>query len=280
MSSNIQLNRGSGCFSFRDMAARADGQVRIFYHVPERVDSASRMMIALHGLDREAADFRSAFVEPSERLGKIVIVPEFDLKNFPDLYSFNFGNVVEPPPSLKLRSRDVWSFSLVDRLFLALRIRTTCQHDSFDLYGNSAGSQFVLRYLALTGSPLVRTAIASNSGIYMLPSLDVPYPIGMGSVGLTETSLRQYLSRPLHILLGDRDIDIKAPDLPSSPEAAAQGPHRLARGLWHHEHCKILAGTLGVDFGWSVEIVRGAGHISQAIFDRAMTIAGGTPASN
>lgn len=274
MSDDAELHAGPGTFSYRDIAARASGQIRVFYHVPERVNPASRILIALHGLDREASDFRDVFVETSEHIGKIVIVPEFDLENFPDLYSYNFGNVIHPPPSLELKHRKVWSFTLVDRLFSALKNANRYQHHDFDIYGNSAGSQYVLRYVALTGAPLIRMAISSNSGIYMLPNLDVAYPSGMGGIGLAESSLRRYLSRPLHILLGDNDVDTAAPDLPGGPEADAQGPHRLARGLWHYKHCKSLARTLGIDLRWTVEVVPGAGHVSQAIFNRALMISG------
>ena len=49
----------------------------------------------------------------------------------------------------------------------------------------------------------------------------------------------------------------------------AQGPHRLARGLWYFSHCQKLASRLGVRFGWQVELLPGAGHVSQGIFDRA-----------
>lgn len=219
----MMLRVGSGCFDFEDVGAGATGKVRVFYHVPKRANPASRMMIALHGLDRKASEFRDVFVEAAEKFGKVVVVPEFDLENFPTIYSYNFGNVIDPPPSLGPKSRRAWSFSLVDRLFGALKVANRYQHHKFDMYGNSAGSQFVLRYIALTEGPLVHTAISSNSGIYMLPNLETAYPTGLGGIGLTENSLRRYLSRPIHILLGQNDVDTTAADLPRGPDATTQG---------------------------------------------------------
>jgi hypothetical protein len=58
--------------------------------------------------------------------------------------------------------------------------------------------------------------------------------------------------------------------------AMAQGPHRLARGLWHFERCKQVADQLGERFAWELEIVSGAGHVGQQIFDRAASILGGS----
>lgn len=84
--------------------------------------------------------------------------------------------------------------------------------------------------------------------------------------------LRRYLGQRVTILLGDADTDGAAPDLLRTETAMAQGPHRLARGLWHFEHCRKLADSLGAVLGWKLDIVPGAGHVSQKIFDRALDI--------
>jgi hypothetical protein len=52
----------------------------------------------------------------------------------------------------------------------------------------------------------------------------------------------------------------------------AQGPHRLARGLWHFELRESVAVRLGVSFGWRLEIVPGAGHVDQEVFDLAASM--------
>lgn len=270
----MQLETGAGWFKFEDRAGGARGYIRVFYYVPERVVPTSRILIALHGLDRDAAGFRDEFIAPADRLGKIVVVPEFDIEAFPDVYAYNYGNVVSAPPNSQSHAQEAWNFALIDRLFLSFNDGVQIQSGKFDLYGNSAGSQYVLRYVALTEAPMLERPIASNSGIYMLPNLTVNYPNGMGGIGMGDADLRRYFSRPLHLLLGDADTDTKAADLPRTPEALAQGPHRLARGLWHFEHCKALAKKLGVELAWTVEIVPGAKHISRAIFDRAMAISG------
>ena len=271
---NRVLSKGAGWFRFNDKAAGSRGHLRVFYYVPEHVEPDSRVLIALHGLDRAASEFRDVFIASSERLGKVVVVPEFDNDAFPSVYAYNYGNVVTPPPNSEFHDRSAWNFGIIDRLFLSIKEMMGVGSERFDLYGNSAGSQYVLRYIALTQAPMLQKAISSNSGIYMLPDLAVDYPSGMGGIDLDKENLRRYLSRPLHILLGDADIDAAASDLPRSPEALAQGPHRLARGLWHYNHCKDLAKQLGVDLAWTVEVVPGAGHVSQAIFDRAATISG------
>ena len=107
-----------------------------------------------------------------------------------------------------------------------MRISVGSNRKTFGLFGNSAGSQYVLRYLALTEAAAVDVAVASNSGMYMLPDLTIDYPTGMGGLDLDESYQRRYLGRRLTILLGDADTDSAAPDLPRSETAMAQGPHR------------------------------------------------------
>jgi hypothetical protein len=89
----------------------------------------------------------------------------------------------------------------------------------------------------------------------------------MSGLDLDNGHLRRYLGRRLVILLGDADNDPSAPDLPRTDYAMAQGPHRLARGLWHFQHCTKLADSLGVHFGWRLEIAHGAGHVGQQIYE-------------
>src|SRR5882757_1070593 len=80
------------------------------------------------------------------------------------------------------------------------------------------------------------------------------------------------LTRRLIILIGENDCDPHAHDLPRGEIAKAQGPHRLARGQWYFGHCTDLAARLGVALGWRHEVVPGAGHVSQEIYDRASDI--------
>ena len=101
----------------------------------------------------------------------------------------------------------------------------------------------------------------------MLPDLSIDYPGGMGGLGLDDSFVRRYLSKNLTILLGDADANPDAPDLPRNEAAQAQGPHRLARGLWHYEYCRKVAQRLGTCFGWRLETVPGAVHVDQAMFE-------------
>jgi poly(3-hydroxybutyrate) depolymerase len=272
--SSCRLHEGLGSFVFSHGAATMLPSIRVFFFRPKSSVRDARIVIAMHGLDRAASDFRDVLVEQAGRTGQIVLVPEFDAAQFPDVYAYNHGNVRRPPPNETVFPRDLWNFGIIDRLFEHVRTAVGSDRETFGLFGISAGAQFVLRYLALTEATAVDAAVAANSGWYMLPDLAVDYPAGMGGLNLDESYLRRYLGRRVIVLLGDADTDSAAADLARSEAAMAQGPHRLARGLWHFEHCKQIANQLGARFGWELKIVLGAGHVDQQIFDQAANILG------
>ena len=156
-------------------------------------------------------------VPQAERNGQIVLVPEFDPEQFPGIAAYNFGGVRRPPPDNTVLPRDHWNFGVIDRLFHYVRQAIGSSRETFGLFGNSAGAQFVLRYLALNEAASVDVAVAANCGCYMLPDLAKDYPDGMGGIGLSSSDLRRYLGRSLVILLGDADNDPDAPD-PKAPK--------------------------------------------------------------
>lgn len=270
--SNFQIDQGVSDFVFSDSVGGTGRSIRVFSFCPRVRVRDARIIIAMHGLDRAAAEFRDVLVSAAEHSGQIILVPEFDIENFPDVYAYNYGNVMLSPPSMNALPRDVWSFGIVDRLFERVRVSIGSHRKTFGLFGNSAGAQFVLRYLALMDGAAVEAAVASNCGWYMLPDLNTGYPAGMAGLDLDDSHLRRYLGRRLTIELGDADTDSTAHDLPRGKEAMAQGQHRLARGFWYYEHCKKLAERLGTRFGWRLEVVTGAGHVSQQIFDRGVDL--------
>ena len=268
----LPLDEGVGSFVFSDDAAPSQRTMRVFFFCPRSRVGNAQIVIAMHGFDRAAAEFRDFLAPQAERNGQVVLVPEFDSNQFPDAHAYNFGGVRLPPPRNTVLPRDHWNFGTIDRLFHYVRRSIGSSRGTFGLFGNSAGAQYVLRYLALTEAPAVGLAVAANCGVYMLPDLTAEYPNGMGGLDLNEGHLRRYLGRRLVILLGDADTDTSAPDLPRGDGAMAQGPHRLARGLWHFSHCMKLAERLGVQSSWRLEILRGAGHVSQQIYDQGADI--------
>src|SRR5262249_43384236 len=142
----IAMYDGAGSFAFADDTGGVRRTLRVFYFQPTGGTRDRRIVVAMHGLDRKAAEFRDVMQKPAERNGQIVLVPEFDLQQFPDYFAYNFGGVRLAPPSTTVLPRQAWNFGLIDRLFHRVVAVTGSTAKSFGLFGNSAGAQYVLRY--------------------------------------------------------------------------------------------------------------------------------------
>jgi hypothetical protein len=92
-------------------------------------------VIAMHGFDRAAFDFRNVWLDTAKRLGLFGLVPEFDIEAFPDAHSYNYGNVRRPPPDNTPNPRDVWNFGIIDRLFAGVKAATRSNRQRFGCLG-------------------------------------------------------------------------------------------------------------------------------------------------
>jgi poly(3-hydroxybutyrate) depolymerase len=99
MVEDLRLKAGTGSIVFPYYAAGSRGSIRVFYFRPEAAGADPPVVIAMHGFDRAASDFRNVWLEPAERVGLFVLVPEFDVEAFPEAHSYNYGNVRRPPPN-------------------------------------------------------------------------------------------------------------------------------------------------------------------------------------
>lgn len=70
--SELQLHEGRGSFVFPDVAART-GTLRVFYFCPKPAAGDARIVVAMHGFDRAASDFRDVLASPAGRTGQIIL---------------------------------------------------------------------------------------------------------------------------------------------------------------------------------------------------------------
>ena len=69
----------------------------------------------MHGIDRAAAEFRNVMAPQAARNGQMVLVPESDIHQFPDFYSYNFGGVRPSAEQHRASTRalEFWHRSIV-----------------------------------------------------------------------------------------------------------------------------------------------------------------------
>jgi len=249
------LPAGDGMFTFDGWAGPP---IRVWYHLPETGRPETPVLFVMHGVNRDADRYRDQWSALADQHGFVLVVPEFDEAGFPGSAGYNLGNMLDrdgrPVPPER------WSFSVLEPLFDRVRAITGTRVERYDLYGHSAGAQFVHRYVMFMPGARLGRAVAANAGWYTLPDREVPYPYGLAGKHLPTVDLRRAFGQRLGILLGTADNDPAYPNLRRTTEAMAQGPHRLARGEFFFGLAAAESAALGTDFRWTLEKVDGVGH--------------------
>ena len=258
---------GSGHFEREEAAGATAERQRVFYHRPEAWTPGGRVVVVLHGVNRDADRYRDEWRVLADQYGFLLIVPEFSQTKFPGDDWYNFGGMVDEKGAP--RNRAQWSFDVVDRAFADVRRLSGAERRGYSLYGHSAGAQFAHRFLLFAASPAVEMVVAANAGWYTLPVADEAFPYGLKGSPAPEADVRAFLARPLVLQLGEADTDSEHRNLRRRPEANRQGPHRFARGRNFMAVAEAEAKRLGVPLAWRAVTVPGVGHSNGQMAEHA-----------
>ncbi len=244
-----------GQFTFDDWQGPV---LRVFYSRPESLASDTPVVFVMHGVRRNADEYRDQWHDLAMEHGFLLVVPEFTAEDFPGSLGYNLGYREDEDGNP--RPRHLWSYAAIEPIFDDVRRREGLRTERYALYGHSAGSQFVHRFIYYVPEARVSQIVPANAGWYLMPDEDAAFPYGLDGSGVTEEMLAAAWAKPVTVLLGEFDTDPEHRYLRRAPEAMAQGPHRFARGQRYFELNRRSAERLGVPFNWQLATVPGVGH--------------------
>jgi pimeloyl-ACP methyl ester carboxylesterase len=248
-----KLPPGSSAYPFRDVTVQV--------HRPATFTHASPILMVMHGRKRNADEYRDYFVPESDRRGFLVVAPQFPEAGYTHPHDYNYGRMIDKAGAPQPRER--WIFPMLEEIFRDVRARADSSREKFFIFGHSAGSQLVHRMATFHWLESVERAVAANAGSYTMPVREERFPFGVDGFGVSDDDLRKLFSRPLLVLLGDRDVDTNDPELPKEPEAMRQGPYRFVRGQRYFEIAQREAMRLRVPLKWRLAIAPGVAHSGQ-----------------
>lgn len=261
---SLRLDADGEVTSFFDWAGPT---LPLYYFVPKGKASTAPIVFVMHGNSRDADRYFAEMKPFAERLGFVLLVPEFSRPDF-SLIGYNLGNVFD---KAGLRNpEEIWAYSAIDAIFAAAKSTLSSERTGYRIYGHSAGAQFVHRLLYFKPAAAVERAVIANAGYYTMPNMNAEFPYGLKGSGVALGDIKPIFARDTVVLLGDADIDPNDPTLRKKPEAMAQGPHRFARG--HAFYAAMKSAAAGSRFCWSLETVKGVGHDSGKMAIAAATI--------
>ncbi len=233
----------------------------VYVAKPNKINSATRLVIVMHGRKRNAEEYRDQWVKASKELNLLVVVPEFSEENFPEVWGFNYGNI--KTKNLKPITKDLHAFSAIEPLATNALKKFKIKSKSWGIYGHGAGAHFVHR-LVLHHPELSSTlAIAANLGWY-LSMTDQEWPFGLTNSNIDDIKLKKAFSKYFLLMLGRADTSTK----PNTPYVAdhwdiinLQGEHRLARGRNFFKSAVAKSKEVNQFFKWGmVEVPTTKGH--------------------
>jgi poly(3-hydroxybutyrate) depolymerase len=252
------LPAGAGQFTFVDQGGDPNKSIRVYYIKPKRITRNTPVWFVMHGVNRNAEDYRDNWIELNQKFRAIILVPEFNVRDYPGSRAYNLGNMFDEQGEPVDRS--LWSYSVIDRLFDHVAQREKIHRQGYSIFGHSAGAQFVHRLVLFVPDAKVQLAVAANAGWYTMPDTQVSYPYGLAGTSVADDGLQTAFNSPMVVLLGKEDNDPNHKHLRKTPEAEAQGPHRLARGRSFFNRASVVAELLDTPLAWRrIEVPR-VGH--------------------
>ena len=198
--------------------------------------------MVMAGRQRDADNYLESWIEWGKTNNYLVLAPQFDDKNWVEPLGYNFGNIATgkeadntPNPKSK------WAFTLIEQMFDFAKKEFKVNVKKYDLFGHSAGGQFVHRFMLFMPKSRVRIAIAANPGFYTLPDLNETFPYGLKNSPhpISQKDLMNWTNRKLILMRGTADLQ-RTESLRQTPEADAQGQNRFERALFMFNKIKAF----------------------------------------
>ena len=242
--------------------------IRVWTYKPAQWTPKDSVLFVMHGMGRNAEDYLDAWSDIAERKRILLIAPEFASQFYRVITNdYQEGNLKSFFGWSNPESE--WAFTVIENIFDRLNTANDFDLDEYNIFGHSAGGQFVQRMILMKPNARIKTAIAGNAGTYSFVDKAVPYPYGIGTV---DYDLQRSFAKHLVILLGELDTDATQGKLDQSDSAMKQGAYRLERGKRFFKLSQESAKSQGVLFNWEQKVVPGVGHDYRAMSLAAATL--------
>lgn len=286
--SPAKLHMGPGAFTIKS-GPGSRREVEVFYHRPRNLGEQSPVLIVLPGAGRNAWDYRDHWIDTAERFGVLVLSPHYSESRYPRFWNYNLagmiGDVVIDSKARQMTGyrittdRQQWLFDDMDRIFDEAVRAVGLKTARYDLFGHSAGGQFLHRFaLFADDDSRADRILASNSGWYTVPEHEARFPYGLDDAPIEERQLASAFARRLVVFLGESDdANETRGDLVRSMETDRQGLHRLARGKHFHAQAAKTAASMSTAFNWTLFVVPDIGHDAKGMSEAAASYLYGEP---
>lgn len=231
--------------------------VPMYITVPANLTTSTHVLLNMHGNGRTASSYHDAWYPWTRNHNYILVTPYFSDANWPDS-AYHQGNVFTAENCVgSLVPEANWSFTIVDNAFTHLKNRFQLRDNKYDIWGHSAGAQFVHRMMLWKPNARIRYGMPANSGWYTAPDTSISCPYGLRNplLNFTTQRLLDYTNRQMIIFRGTEDT-LRDSELRTTPEADAQGRNRWERAQYMYNK----GVEINTNLNWQLIAVPNSGH--------------------
>ena len=228
----------------------------VYYHLPEIINDETKVLFVIHGNSRNADNYLNTWIKLAKDKNYAIFAPHFKRSQF-----ISFNTLQMSTSSGRIRNEaNLYLNNSIDLLFDHIKPLFDLSQDSYDIYGHSAGAQFVHRYLLFSNNPKVNRAVAANAGWYtFLDGSNFPYGINNPPIEFNSQNVINFLNMDLHIHIGSADTDISS-SVNQSEGANNQGLNRFQRATNFFDYTKKVVDENNLIYNWSFLVVDGVAH--------------------
>ena len=228
----------------------------VYYHLPEIINVNTQVLFVIHGNSRNADNYLETWIKLAKNHNYAIFAPHFKRSQF-----ISFNTLQMSTSSGRIRDdENLYLNNSIDLLFEYIKPLFNLNQKSYDIYGHSAGAQFVHRYLLFSNKPKVNKAVAANAGWYtFLDGSNFPYGINNPPIEFNSQNVINFLNMDLHIHIGSEDTDISS-SVNKSKGANNQGLNRFQRANNFFNYTTKIVEKNDLNYNWSFLVVDGVDH--------------------
>ncbi len=262
---------GKGHISVPAYSDKKNKNIKVWTYKSETWEEGDPIVFVMHGTKRNAKEYRDVWAKLVGQKHIFILAPEFKRSlTSKSSKSYNEGNMFDDKhlPNPKKH----WAFTVVENVFDKVVELEDVSNNEYDIFGHSAGGQFVHRMVLFYPEAKIRKAIAANSGWYTFPDTTIEYPYGLKSGYIDNSIMEEAYKKDLIVMLGVRDTNDYHWGLRRTEEALLQGEDRLARGLKFYDFAKSTASKTRMEFNWEMDTVPDVGHQYSKMSEEAIRL--------
>lgn len=250
-------------YAYKDSKRKS---IKVWTYKPKNWKDKDKIVFVMHGGGRNADDYLNAWIDLADKNNLFIVAPEFENKfskyttnDYQEGNLFTFFGTKNP--------KSEWAYTVVENIFDHIKSVNSITNEQYDIFGHSAGGQFVHRMVMLMPESRIGTAIAANSGFYTLPNKKLEFPYGTQNI---EINLQKSYNNRLIILLGELDNDPSLGTFRTTDLAMEQGANRLERGTTFFNANKELKNKNNWTFNWEIDTIKNVGHDYKKMSEKAI----------